>query len=71
MKVSFTLVTLLAGWAMASPAVVGNLEARQDCSTCGCSSAESCTVSPPPTRTTVLFRSMLTPFSGGGSSVVK
>ncbi|KAF8856353.1 hypothetical protein BDZ45DRAFT_804259 [Acephala macrosclerotiorum] len=43
MKVSITLLTLLAAFAMASPAAVGDLEARIDCSTCGCSSTESCT----------------------------
>lgn len=45
MKITIALITFLAGFAMANPAVVGNLETRDECSTCGCSSAESCTVS--------------------------
>lgn len=45
MKVYVAFLTVLATLAMASPAKDGNLEARVDCSTCGCSSAESCTVS--------------------------
>ncbi|KAI1846311.1 hypothetical protein JX266_007516 [Neoarthrinium moseri] len=44
MKFSITVLTLLAGFAMASPAALGgDLEARVDCKHCGCSSAESCT----------------------------
>ncbi|KAH8894646.1 hypothetical protein GQ53DRAFT_821010 [Thozetella sp. PMI_491] len=43
MQFSLALVTLLAGWAVASPAAVNNLDARVDCSTCRCSSVESCT----------------------------
>lgn len=44
---------------MANPAKVGDLEARVDCSTCGCSSAESCTVSSS-TQTIVLDMNILT-----------
>jgi hypothetical protein len=45
MKFFIPVVALLAGFAMASPAGNGDslLEARIDCSKCGCSSAESCT----------------------------
>lgn len=61
MKFLLPLLTLLAGFAMASPAVVGDLEAREDCSTCGCSSVESCTVSSSPVWTSMLDRDMLKP----------
>ena len=61
MKISVAFMTLLAGFAMASPAKVGDLEARVDCSTCGCSSAESCTVSSSP-QTIVLDMSILNSF---------
>lgn len=47
MNFYITIVTMLASLAVATPANPGNLEARVDCSTCGCSSAESCTVSTP------------------------
>ncbi len=47
MKFTIALLSLLAAVAVASPANVDSpLEARIDCSKCGCSSAESCTVSP-------------------------
>ncbi|KAI1414393.1 hypothetical protein F5Y13DRAFT_188050 [Hypoxylon sp. FL1857] len=72
MKVSFAFVTLLAGWAMATPAAVGNLEARVDCSTCGCSSSESCTFDVSPCH--AIIDSSDYPRnanSGGGSSAVR
>ncbi|KAM7197757.1 hypothetical protein V8F20_006430 [Naviculisporaceae sp. PSN 640] len=52
MKFAITIITLLAGIAMATPAampVEGKAEALDvrgsavDCKKCGCSSAESCT----------------------------
>ncbi|KAB5580264.1 hypothetical protein GE09DRAFT_1212717 [Coniochaeta sp. 2T2.1] len=45
MKFTIAILSLLAAVAIASPAAVNNnpLEARIDCSHCGCSSAESCT----------------------------
>lgn len=45
MKLSITLIAFLAAFVVASPAAVSNpLQERIDCSKCGCSSAESCTV---------------------------
>jgi hypothetical protein len=46
MKVSIAFIGLLAAFAIASTAPVDKLDARIDCSTCHCSSVESCTVSP-------------------------
>lgn len=53
MNFSVALLSVLAGLALASPGArnandAGPLAARVDCSTCGCSSAESCTVTAPP-----------------------
>ncbi|KAI0126097.1 hypothetical protein BJ170DRAFT_725898 [Xylariales sp. AK1849] len=70
MKLSITLLTLLAGWALASPAMVGDLEARVDCSTCGCSSAESCTFDVSLPDVIDFSNYCQNTDSGGGSSVV-
>lgn len=47
MKASIAFLSLLVAFVIASPAPADKLEARIDCSTCRCSSAESCTVSTP------------------------
>ena len=62
MKFAVAILSLLAAVAIASPAAVNNnpLEARVDCNHCGCSSAESCTVSCSVRCLLVLVRKMLT-----------
>lgn len=59
MNFFITVVTMLASLAVASPANLNDLEARVDCSTCGCSSAESCTVRTPSIYTIKLMKVIL------------
>lgn len=61
MKLTITIISLLAAVAMAIPAVVNNpLEARFDCNTCGCSSSDACTVSCPAVLPAMLRYTVLT-----------